>query len=219
MTRSRPRRSPKMRCSRGSGLPACCGSSSTTRHRPAGRVVIVDSSRTRRSSTRSALAPTGTTRASPREPEIVAALNGLTCRPASGRSGDAAHGLYVAIPVASAGSIFGAVRITYPTSALDHRIKRYRVALVAVALIVLAVAALVGLLLARSIARPLRTARIRRGARRRRRALGAVPPRTTGRPTCDASPASSIARPRSSPRCCGRRSSSSPMHRTSCGRL
>ena len=60
------------------------------------------------------------------------------------------------MPVASGGEVFGAVRITYPTSALDHRINRYRLALAAVALIVLAVAALVGLLLARSIARPLR---------------------------------------------------------------
>ena len=64
--------------------------------------------------------------------------------------------LYVAVPVASGGKVFGAVRITYPTSALDHRINRYRLALAAVALIVLAVAALVGLLLARSIAQPLR---------------------------------------------------------------
>ena len=64
--------------------------------------------------------------------------------------------LYVAVPVASGGKVFGAVRITYPTSALDHRINRYRLALAAVALIVLAVAALVGLLLSRSIAKPLR---------------------------------------------------------------
>jgi signal transduction histidine kinase len=118
-----------------------------------GRVVIVDrAGRTVVDS--SGIAPTGST-AFAREPEIVAALNGLT---ASGirSSGAGPHGLYVSIPVQSAGSVFGAVRITYPTSALDHRIRRYRVALVAVALIVLGVAALIGLLLARSIARPLR---------------------------------------------------------------
>jgi signal transduction histidine kinase len=102
----------------------------------------------------SGLAPAGST-AFAREPEIVAALNGLTVTGIRS-SGDAPHGLYVAVPAQSAGRIFGAVRITYPTSALDHRIKRYRVALVAVALVVLGVAALIGLLLARSIARPLR---------------------------------------------------------------
>jgi signal transduction histidine kinase len=89
-------------------------------------------------------------------PEIAAALRGNT---ASGIRTSATLDtklLYVAVPVASGGKVFGAVRITYPTSALDHRINRYRLALLAVALIVLAVAALVGLLLARSIAKPLR---------------------------------------------------------------
>ena len=102
----------------------------------------------------SGLEPNGSS-AFARQPEIVAALNGRTV---SGirSSGDEPHGLYVAIPVKSAGAVFGAVRITYPTSELDHRIRRYRVALVAVALVVLGVAALIGLLLARSIARPLR---------------------------------------------------------------
>jgi signal transduction histidine kinase len=89
-------------------------------------------------------------------PEIAAALRGKTVTGI--RSSDTLHTklLYVAVPVASGGAVFGAVRITYPTSALDHRINRYRLALGAVALIVLAVAAIVGLLLARSIARPLR---------------------------------------------------------------
>jgi len=89
-------------------------------------------------------------------PEIAAALRGKTVTGI--RSSDTLHTklLYVAVPVASGGAVFGAVRITYPTSALDHRINRYRLALAAVALIVLAVAAIVGLLLARSIARPLR---------------------------------------------------------------
>jgi signal transduction histidine kinase len=73
------------------------------------------------------------------------------------RSSKTLHGrlLYVAVPVASAGKVFGAVRITYPTSALDHRVNRYRLALVGVGGIVLAAAAMLGLLLARSFARPL----------------------------------------------------------------
>jgi signal transduction histidine kinase len=89
-------------------------------------------------------------------PEIAAALRGKTVTGIRHSDTLDSNLLYVAVPVASGGTVFGAVRITYPTSALDHRIHRYRLALGAVALIVLAVAALVGLLLARSIARPLR---------------------------------------------------------------
>ncbi len=89
-------------------------------------------------------------------PEIAAALRGNTVTGI--RTSDTLDTklLYVAVPVASGGDVFGAVRITYPTSALDRRINRYRLALAAVALIVLAAAAVVGVLLARSIARPLR---------------------------------------------------------------
>jgi len=118
-----------------------------------GRVVIVDrSGRTIADSHPSV--PRETSFAS--FPEVAAALRGET---ASGiRTSETLDGklLYVAVPVGSGGQVYGAVRITYPTSALDHRINRYRLALAAVALIVLAVAAFVGLLLSRSIARPLR---------------------------------------------------------------
>ena len=89
-------------------------------------------------------------------PEIAAALNSKTVTGIRRSDTLDTKLLYVAVPVASGGQVFGAVRITYPTSALDHRINRYRLALAAVALIVLAVAALIGFLLARSIARPLR---------------------------------------------------------------
>ncbi len=118
-----------------------------------GRVVIVDK-RGKSIADSHPTVPKETSFAS--RPEIAAALSGNT---ASGIRTSATLDqklLYVAVPVASGGEVFGAVRITYPTSALDHRINRYRLALAAVALIVLAVAALVGLLLARSIAKPLR---------------------------------------------------------------
>ena len=118
-----------------------------------GRVVIVDR-RGRSIADSHPTVPTETSFAS--RPEIAAALRGNT---ASGIRTSATLDtklLYVAVPVASGGKVFGAVRITYPTSALDHRINRYRLALAAVALIVLAVAAFVGVLLSRSIAKPLR---------------------------------------------------------------
>jgi signal transduction histidine kinase len=89
-------------------------------------------------------------------PEIAAALRGQTV--AGIRFSETLNGrlLYVAVPVASAGRVFGAVRITYPTSTIDHRVNRYRIALAAVGLIVLAAAAIVGLLLARSFSQPLK---------------------------------------------------------------
>jgi signal transduction histidine kinase len=64
--------------------------------------------------------------------------------------------LYVAVPVSSSGRVTGAVRITYPTSAVDSRVWRYRLILLAIALVVLAVAAAVGVALARFVSRPLR---------------------------------------------------------------
>lgn len=88
-------------------------------------------------------------------PEIAAALKG-TATAGIRTSETLGHRLlYVAVPVASSGSVFGAVRITYPTSTLDHRVARYRIALAAVGLVVLAATAFVGGLLARSFARPL----------------------------------------------------------------
>ena len=89
-------------------------------------------------------------------PEIKAALSGRTVTGIR-RSRTLGTGLlYVAVPVASNGVVHGAVRITYPTSELDARVRRYRLALLAVAAIVLAAASLAGVLLARSVTRPLR---------------------------------------------------------------
>jgi len=118
-----------------------------------GRIVIVN--RTGRS-----IADSQPTTPGEREfrtrPEVAAALRGDT---ASGIRPSETLGhslLYVAVPVASSGHVWGAVRITYPTSTLDRRVRRYRIALVLVGAIVLAAAAAVGLLLARSFAHPLR---------------------------------------------------------------
>ncbi|HEX2045195.1 MAG TPA: ATP-binding protein [Gaiellaceae bacterium] len=64
--------------------------------------------------------------------------------------------LYVAVPVASRGEIHGAVRITYPTSALDARIRRYWLVLAAIGAVLLAAAAVIGLAIARSVTGPIR---------------------------------------------------------------
>jgi signal transduction histidine kinase len=89
-------------------------------------------------------------------PEIAAALGGKV---ASGIRHSTTLGLdllYVAVPIASSGRILGAARITYPTSTVDRRVRRYWLTLAAIAGIVLAGVTLVGLWLAHGVARPLR---------------------------------------------------------------
>jgi signal transduction histidine kinase len=88
-------------------------------------------------------------------PEIAAALRGSYAsgvRPSSTAGGRL---LYVAVPISSGGRVHGAVRITYPLSAVDARIRRYWLLLLAVAAVVLLAAALVGIRLARFVTRPL----------------------------------------------------------------
>jgi len=89
-------------------------------------------------------------------PEIRAALRGNVT--SGTRRSDTLRSslLYVAVPIASGGVIHGAVRITYPTSAVDSRILHFWLILASVGAIVLAAAALVGLLTARFVTRPLR---------------------------------------------------------------
>ena len=89
-------------------------------------------------------------------PEIVSALHGNV---ASGtRHSNTLHTdlLYVAVPVASGSGVHGAVRVTFPTSAVDARILRYWLVLAAIAAVVLVGAALVGVRLARFVTHPLR---------------------------------------------------------------
>jgi signal transduction histidine kinase len=89
-------------------------------------------------------------------PEIAAALAGRY--PSGVRDSKTLHErlLYVAVPIASGGKVHGAVRITYPFSAVDARIRRYWLILALIAVVVLAGAAVVGLGLARFVTRPLR---------------------------------------------------------------
>jgi len=120
--------------------------------RTSGRVIVVDvhgrllvDSSTRRPLPRSFAS----------RPEVATALSGAI---ATGtRYSQTLHTklLYVAVPVAAAGEVNGAVRITYPTSAVDHRVYHYWLILAAVGAVVLGVVALVGVLLARSTTRPL----------------------------------------------------------------
>jgi signal transduction histidine kinase len=88
-------------------------------------------------------------------PEFAAALAGRT---ASGQRHSDTLGtdlIYVAVPVASGGRIRGAVRVTYPSSALADRVRRYWLLLAAIAGVVLAAVALVGVRFSRTLTGPL----------------------------------------------------------------
>ncbi len=63
--------------------------------------------------------------------------------------------LYVAVPIWADAKVIGAIRITFPTKFVDARVRRVWMLLGALSVFVLAVAALVGLRFARSIAGPL----------------------------------------------------------------
>jgi signal transduction histidine kinase len=82
-------------------------------------------------------------------PEIMDALKGAETNGTDGAV------LYVALPVGSASGIQGAVRITYPASLVDDRIRHIWLLLAATAGVVLGIVFLASMLLARSLTWPL----------------------------------------------------------------
>ena len=115
-----------------------------------GRVLVVDSDGRALVDT----APTGSTGFSSR-PEVATALGGEI---ATGTRGSRTLGsdlLYVAVPVASGGVVHGAVRITYPMSAVNSRVHRYWSILALVAACVLLAATAFAIALARWLTKPL----------------------------------------------------------------
>ena len=99
--------------------------------------------------------PTPGRRSFASRPEFVAALKGEVATGTRHSTTLNATFLYVAVPIASGGRILGAVRVSYPTSTLDARVRRYWIVLAGIAGIVLAVAGLLGASFARWISRPL----------------------------------------------------------------
>jgi signal transduction histidine kinase len=89
-------------------------------------------------------------------PEIAAALDGE--RASGNRRSDTldTNLVYVAIPVASDGTVHGAVRITLPSQTVDDRVRNTWIRLGGLSLVVLIAVAGVGLVLARSVTRPIR---------------------------------------------------------------
>jgi nitrogen fixation/metabolism regulation signal transduction histidine kinase len=66
------------------------------------------------------------------------------------------NGITVTTPIASRAGLLGTVRITYPTASTNRAILRYWLALALAAALVLAATTVAGLLLSRSLSRPLR---------------------------------------------------------------
>jgi signal transduction histidine kinase len=89
-------------------------------------------------------------------PEVATALAGSVSR-GTRRSTTLGEGfVFVAVPVASGGLVDGAVRITYPTGAVDSRVRRNWLVLGGLSAVTLATAAVISLVLASSVTRPLR---------------------------------------------------------------
>jgi len=116
------------------------------------RILVVDADgRSVADSARSDLGRNYATR-----PEIAAALDGR--RSTGSRRSETldTNLVYVAIPVASDGAVHGAVRITLPSATVDGRVRDTWVRLGALSAVVLVTVGSVGLLLARSVTRPIR---------------------------------------------------------------
>ncbi len=89
-------------------------------------------------------------------PEIAAALEGV--RTSGTRRSDTLGTdlLYVAVPVASGGTVHGALRVTLDTSDVNRRIRTFWLSLGAIAVVVLSAVVVIGWVIARSVTRPLR---------------------------------------------------------------
>jgi signal transduction histidine kinase len=135
------------------GRPAVDDVLAAYRDRTRGRIVVVDrAGRTVADSER----PDDLDRDYSTRPEIATALDGGR---AVGERGSETLGggiVFVAIPVSSGTTLHGAVRITFPTDALDERIRNAWLRLGALSVLVLGAVAGVGFVLARSVSRPVR---------------------------------------------------------------
>jgi signal transduction histidine kinase len=119
--------------------------------RTGARVVVVDAAGISQVDTTAVIQRDFSTR-----PEIASALEGVGT--SGTRSSDTLGTdlLYVAVPVASGGTVHGALRVTLDTSDVTARIRSFWFALVVVAAVVLFAVAAIGWVIARSVTRPVR---------------------------------------------------------------
>lgn len=147
-----------------SGAAAVDPQLGTYAERTGGRVLIVDRDGRTVHDSNAPDDPDALARDYSTRPELELALDGQRntgVRPSETLGHDL---LYVAVPVASGGVVHGAVRITYPTAALDARVQRNWMMLAAIALVVLTATGLVGAAIARWVVRPTRA--VEAGVRR-----------------------------------------------------
>ena len=133
------------------GLPLDPTAADIYADRTGARVVVVDNAGISQVDTAGEVPRDFSTR-----PEMVAALEGQ--RTAGTRRSETlgADLLFVAVPVASGGTVHGALRVTLDTSDVSARVRSFWVALVGVAAVVLLAVAVIGWVIARSVTRPLR---------------------------------------------------------------
>jgi len=135
-------------------LPALRRLARTTARAAGGRVVIVDRRGGVLADSEGAAAP-GTNYATPARPELRSALRGRPVQTERASDTLAEEILASAEPVCSAGRVVGAVRLTQSVSAVNDRVNRTMLGILAVGLAVLLVALVVAFLLARGIALPI----------------------------------------------------------------
>ena len=133
------------------GTPPDPASAADYARRTGVRVVVVNEAGTSLIDT---AGPTGRDFAT--RPEIMTALSGARAEGTRHSNTLNADLLYVAVPVASAGQVYGAVRLTLDTQAVNALVYRYWLGLIAVAAVVLIAMAGIGWAIARSVTRPLR---------------------------------------------------------------
>ncbi len=123
----------------------------TYEDRTGARVVVVDADGISRVDTGGDIERDFSTR-----PEFGAALDGV--RTSGTRRSDTLGTdlLYVAVPVASGGTVHGALRITLDTTDVEQRVRNFWFALGAIAAVVLSTVTMIGWVIARSVTRPLR---------------------------------------------------------------
>ncbi len=131
--------------------PLLVGFASRYAARTGARVVIVDATGV------SLVDTAGTARRDfSTRPEIARALKGRVATGTRYSSTLRTDLLYVGVPIASGGKVHGAVRLTLDTRAVRTQIHRFWLGLAGVALVVLAVVAVIGWTIARSLNRPIR---------------------------------------------------------------
>lgn len=124
--------------------------------RTGGRIVVVDSYGV---GVVDSDAPGDSPRDFSTRPEIIAALDGQRVSGTRASETLGTNLLYVAVPVASGGAVHGAVRITYPTSTVDARIRSTWLRLGVLSAFVLGLVAAVGMVFASGVTRPVRRLR------------------------------------------------------------